>query len=280
MYLVNGIASTTIDVADRGFQYGDGLFETIEIFNRQAVFLEQHLQRLQTGCARLYLPTPDTKLLVSEINKVCTFAPVMGQAVVKLILTRGAGGRGYRQPDIIEPTRVISLHPFPDYPDSYPQQGVIARFCHTRLGLNPALAGIKHLNRLEQVLARAEWSDPGIQEGIMLDMNDHVIEGTMSNIFYVKNNVLYTAQLTQSGVAGVMRQIIIGLCTQNKLAVIEHHYTKADILSADEIFFSNSIMGIWPVRQIEGSPFSVGPISRQIQQWLARSKFAGVGVAA
>ena len=127
--------------------------------------------------------------------KLKNFAQHSSKAVLKLILTRGSGGRGYRQPDVIQTTRVLSLYPFPDYPDIYKEQGITARFCDTRLGLNPALAGIKHLNRLEQILARAEWTDPDIQEGIMLDMNDHVIEGTMTNLFYIKNNTLYTSSL-------------------------------------------------------------------------------------
>jgi len=128
-------------------------------------------------------------------------------------------------------------------------------------------------------LARAEWSDPSIQEGIMLDINDHVIEATMSNVFYIKNNTLYTALLTQSGVVGVMRQIIIELCKKQKLTVIEHCYTKADLLSADEVFLSNAIMGIWPIKQIEDSPFAVGPITRKIQAWSAQFKLAGIGFA-
>ncbi|MFZ2449977.1 MAG: aminodeoxychorismate lyase [Methylovulum miyakonense] len=278
MYLVNGKATTTLDVADRGFQYGDGLFETIEISNQQPVFLDLHLQRLQTGCQRLHLPPPDIKLLVSEIGVFCKRVPKAEQAVLKLIITRGKGGRGYRPPDAIEPSRVLSLHPFPDYPSSYQEHGIVARFCDTRLGLNPALAGIKHLNRLEQVLARAEWSNPLIQEGIMLDFNGQVIEGTMTNLFYVKNNILYTALLAYSGVAGVMRQVIISLCPQQAVHVIEHNYTKAELLSADEVFLSNAIIGIWPVRQIENSQFPVGPMTRQIQAWLMKFKAVGLDV--
>jgi 4-amino-4-deoxychorismate lyase len=138
--------------------------------------------------------------------------------------------------------------------------------------LNPELSGIKHLNRLEQVLARAEWIDPGIQEGIMLDMNDHVIGGTMSNLFYIKNEALYTASLALAGVAGVMRGIIMTLSAEHNLPVIEHTFTKDELLSADEIFVSNSIIGIWPINKIEDTRFSVGTKTRQIQIWLNRFK--------
>ena len=265
MILVNGDYREHIEISDRGFQYGDGLFETIAVSNGHPVFLDQHLARLKAGCRRLYLPFPGAELLTLEAQELSGSSE---KAVLKLILTRGSGGRGYRQPDTIQTTRVLSLHPYPDYPDSYKEQGINARFCDTRLGLNPALAGIKHLNRLEQILARAEWADPAIQEGIMLDMNAQVIEGTMTNLFYVKNNTLYTASLTLAGVAGIVRGIILALCASHNLAVIEHSYTKDELLLADEVFVCNSVIGIWPVKQIAATYFPVGAKTRQLQALL------------
>ena len=194
------------------------------------------------------------------------------KAVLKLIVTRGSGGRGYCPPDLIQPTRVLSLHPFPDYPSAYQEQGIIARFCDTRLGLNRTLAGIKHLNRLEQIMARSEWHDAAIEEGIMLDSNDHVIEGTRTNLFYVKSNSLYTASLAHSGIEGIMRAIIISLASKHECPVIEHTFGKDDLMSADEIFVSNSIIGIWPVRQIADNYFPVGIKTKQVQTWLAQFK--------
>ena len=181
--LVNGEQLDTVAIMDRGFQYGDGLFETIEVRANQPIFLEQHLKRLNTDSQRLYLPKIDLTLLRTEIKMLCQN---IGNAVLKIIITRGSGGRGYRQPDVIQPTRILSLHPFPDYPKSHYSNGIVARICQTQLGLNPTLAGMKHLNRLEQVLARAEWNDAAIHEGIMLDFNEHVIEGTMTNLFTLK----------------------------------------------------------------------------------------------
>lgn len=271
MILINGESRKTIEVADRGLQYGDGLFETIAVINNQPIFLDQHIDRLKIGCHKLHIPFPNLGQLRLEIHQLCCdLSSVLpsGKAVIKLLVTRGSGGRGYRQPDLIEATRVLSLHSFPHYPENYGQQGVKVRFCDTRLGLNPGLAGIKHLNRLEQVLARAEWNDPDIQEGIVLDINDYVIEGTMSNLFYVKNNTLYTASLHQSGVAGIMRDTIIALSSRHNLSVIEHAFTKDTLLSADETFISNSIIGIWPIKQIGDTFYKVGPITQQIQNWL------------
>lgn len=265
MILVNGECKEHIEIVDRGFQYGDGLFETIEVKNRQPVFLDRHLDRLNAGCNRLHIPFPNIELLTFEARELCKHS---NAAVLKLIITRGSGGRGYRQPDIIQPTRVLSLHPFPDYPITYKEQGITADFCNTRLGLNPALAGLKHLNRLEQVLARAEWNNPAIQEGIMMDMNDYIIECTMTNLFYIKKDTLYTPSLAQSGVAGIMRSIIMTLSSEHHLPVIEHTFTKDVLLSADEVFVSNSIIGIWPVNQIANTHYQVGPITGQIQIWL------------
>ncbi|MGZ8916866.1 MAG: aminodeoxychorismate lyase [Methylobacter sp.] len=269
MILINGEYKEHIEVVDRGFQYGDGLFETIEVKDGQPVFLDRHLDRLNAGCNRLRIPFPGIELLIFEAKELCKHSSA---AVLKLIITRGSGGRGYRQPDIIQPTRVLSLHPFPDYPAVYKNQGITVRFCDTRLGLNPALAGLKHLNRLEQVLARAEWNNPAIQEGIMMDMNDYVIEGTMTNLFYIKNDTLYTPSLVQSGVAGIMRGITMTLSSEQHLPVIEHSFTKDVLLSADEVFVSNSIIGIWPVNQIGNTSYQVGPITRQIQIWVNNFK--------
>ena len=269
MILLNGAESDHITVSDRGFQYGDGLFETIAVIEGRPLFLEHHLQRLTEGCSKLNIPKPDLKLLADEAYFVCKQAK---QAVLKIIVTRGSGGRGYRQPEVIQPTRVISLYPFPEYSNANAELGIKLRFCDTRLGLNPALAGIKHLNRLEQVMARAEWDDPAIQEGIMLDINNDVIEGTMTNLFYAKGNEIFTASLHTAGVAGVTRAIIKNLLKEHGITLIEHDYDKEILLTANELFVCNSIIGIWPVKQIEGLQFAVGSLTKQIQAWLRHRK--------
>ncbi len=265
--LINGLYSHQIDSSDRGFQYGDGLFETIAIINGQATFLDHHLTRLEKDCTRLKILYPGTELLTTEVEEL---AKNSDKAVLKIILTRGVGGRGYRQPESIKTTRVLSIHPYPEYPDSYKNQGIHTRFCDIRLGLNPALAGIKHLNRLEQVLARSEWFDPAIQEGIILDLNNHVIEGTMTNLFYIKDDIIYTAALTLSGVSGIMRSIIMTLCANHQLTVIEHDFSQEDILTADEIFVCNSIIDIWPITELATKHFPVGEKTLKIQAWLAQ----------
>ncbi|MEI8208770.1 MAG: aminodeoxychorismate lyase [Methylococcales bacterium] len=267
MILVNGSDNDHIELSDRGFQYGDGLFETIAVRNGKPVCFDRHLARLKDGCERLYIPFPSAELLTLESRQLVQQTT---DSVLKIILTRGSGGRGYRQPDTVNTTRVLSLHPFPEYPSSYKETGIITRFCNTRLGTNPSLAGIKHLNRLEQVMARAEWSDPSIQEGIMLDINGYVIEGTMTNLFYVKNNRLYTSPIDQSGIAGIIRSIIMQVSSSYGYPVIVHNFTKEQLLSADELFLTNSIVGIWPVRQLEETFFDKGLITQRIQAMLTQ----------
>jgi 4-amino-4-deoxychorismate lyase len=267
MYLLNGETKHCIEFSDRGFQYGDGLFETIEVLNGIPVFLNQHLQRLSKGCKKLLIPIPDIEIFRKEAFQLAQ-SSASKQAVLKLIVTRGSGGRGYRQPEIIHPTRLFSLHPFPDYPESYKQQGINIRFCNTRLGINPALSGIKHMNRLEQVVARSEWNSSGIQEGLMLDINGNIIEGTMSNIFLVKENVLYTPTIEQCGVEGIVRNIVISEAQKNQVYVVEKTLSKEDTKSADELFVTNSIIGIWPVKQLEEQRYAIGPLTQHLQKLL------------
>ncbi|MDD2760170.1 MAG: aminodeoxychorismate lyase [Methylomonas sp.] len=269
MFLVNGERRHCVDVSDRGFQYGDGLFETVEVLKGQPLFWGRHLKRLVEGCKRLLIPPPDLALLEMDARQLCTG---VDRAVLKLIVTRGSGGRGYRQPDPVAPTRVLGLHPFPHYPDQYQSEGVVARFCHQRLAINPALAGIKHMNRLEQILARAEWNDDAVQEGLMLDCDGHVVEGTMSNLFFVKNGVLHTPELSRCGIAGIVREIVIDLAFRNNIVVLEQQFDGSSALTADEIFVTNSVIGIWPIRQLERQCFDAGRITRSFQQWYAEAR--------
>ncbi len=266
MALVNGSIQELIELSDRGFQYGDGLFETIAIKKGIPCFFERHLERLHNSCLKLQIPTPCSKLLNSE---TFSLAKDLDNAILKIIVTRGTGGRGYRQPEAIKPNRILSIHPFPSYATSYKEQGVTARFCETRLGLSPSLSGIKHLNRLEQVLARAEWSDINIQEGIMQDLNGHIIEGTMTNLFYVKNNMIFTSPLLYSGVAGIMRGIIMELAIAHGYSLTVRDYKEYDLLTADEAFLCNSIIGIWPINSINTTRFGIGMMTRKLQYLLS-----------
>lgn len=271
MVLVNGKAESRITIADRGLQYGDGLFETIAFRHGKAEFLDAHIQRLLAGCERLSIPFQQLAELSQELNSVYQ---QLGdtQCIIKIIITRGCGGRGYFADKTSVPTRIISTHDSPSYPQHYGQTGITVRLCQHKLSDNSALAGIKHLNRLDNVIARNEWDDTNIGEGLLFDQSEYLIEGTMTNVFIVKSQQLITPLLNSSGVAGIMRAQIIAIAQQLDLPFKQAMLTQDDLMSADEVFVCNSVNGIWPVRAIADSvkQYATGPITQQLQQALTK----------
>jgi 4-amino-4-deoxychorismate lyase len=263
--LVNGAPVSSIEVSDRGFQYGDGVFTTLPVHHGIPLFLPLHFDRLERDCGRLSIPFPGRDVLVPEIHSLCAARP---DGVLKIQITRGMGGRGYRPLDQPTPTRVLGIHPPPEHPANLADKGVTVRFCQTRLGINPALAGLKHMNRLEQILARAEWPLGDIREGLMLDAEGHVVEGTMTNLFLVRRGKLVSPKLDLCGVAGVMRGVVMEAAAALGLTVEETRLVPDDLFSADELFLTNSVIGLWPIRRIEDRDFPVGPVTKEISRWL------------
>ncbi len=275
LYWVNGRPAGQISAADRAVQYGDGLFETLRVRASRAEFLERHIRRLAAGCERLQLPTLDRRLVRQELTEL---AARQGDAVVKLIVSRGPGGRGYRFFPGQEVTRIVSVHPLPGGLSASAQAGVRVRVCATRLADQPLLAGIKHLNRLEQVLARAEWTDAAIAEGLMLNYSEQLIEGTMSNVFMVRDDVLLTPELANCGVAGVMRSVILDLAKELGVRTQVCRLGLHDTAAAREVFLCNSLIGIWPVVSIDGvGSFEAGHLTRRLQAALHDYDRAGDG---
>lgn len=269
MILVNGQETASIPVLDRGFQYGDGCFTTLEVHDGLPIFLSRHLQRLARDSARLQISLGDGAALPAEARRLAADG---GDGVLKIILTRGAGGRGYRCPDQPQPSRVLSFHPRPVYPAEWAEAGVVARLCRLRLGLNPSLAGIKHLNRLEQILARQEWSEAEIAEGLLLDSSGYLVEGTLSNVFWLRDGVLQTPRLDRCGVAGVMRELVLELAGRVGLRVRQGRYRLPQMLQADEVFLTNSLIGLWPVRRFQEQQWPVGPHTRRLAAALEQAK--------
>ena len=255
--LINGVQTDQITAMDRGIQYGDGLFETIAVIDGRFCSWKRHIQRLHHGCEQLGIPAPDTTELLAEAKDTIKDNQ---KGVLKIIVTRGMGGRGYRSPVDMQTSRIIYYSPWPDYSKDYWVTGVSLRICETCLGINPALAQLKHLNRLEQVLARSEWSDPAIFEGIMLDSDGRVVEGTMSNLFLIKNNILITPDLSRCGVAGVMRGLIIELTSKLNISVVIKDVSVDDVKSADAMFISNSLVRILPVKECAGQLYRLDSI--------------------
>ena len=264
--MINGRTTDCLTSADRGLLYGDGLFETIAVKDGVVCHWQQHLQRLQAGCARLGIEPVDEALLAEESRQL---VEGVSGAVLKIIITRGSGGRGYRVPGQAAPTRILQLHDWPDFPVACAEHGVAVRVCHTRLGHNPALAGIKHLNRLEQVLARQEWDDADIMEGLLLDSDGNLVEGTMSNLFLVRDGVLQTPDLHRCGVAGIMRTRVLGMADQLSIRADICQLAIEDLHAAGEIFICNSLIGIWPVIALDARDYAKGAITSRLQGLLA-----------
>lgn len=263
--LINGSPSASIPITDRGLNYGDGVFETIAVCNGRLLCWNEHLLRLAEGCRRLGLLCPDAGVLQAEAKQL---AGSSHRGILKIILTRGAAGRGYAPGPAMTANRILSLHAWPQYPASHRDQGIRARLCHLRLSINPVLAGIKHLNRLEQILARAEWSDPDIAEGLTLNHAGQLIEGTMSNLFLRQGKVLFTPDVAQSGVAGIVRGRILAAAGALDQEMIISTLDLHDLESADELFLCNSVIGIWPVRAVGDKTFQVGPLNQVVREYL------------
>ncbi len=258
---VDGVKQSDIAVTDRGLQYGDGLFETMAVFEGDCPHWQMHYQRLMAGCERLAMPLPDESVLQQEVVQA---AAGEGKAVIKLVLTSGVGGRGYTRPSNVQVTRIVMRYDWPAYPTDYWLNGVSLRLCSTRLACNPALAGIKHLNRLEQILARNEWQGDDYAEGLMCDVNGNVIEGIMSNVYLVRDSTVYTPSIENCGIAGVMRRWILDNAPTMGIEVVETALSVEDIKQADEVLLSNSLIGLWPVKAFESCQFEPGPVYRAL----------------
>lgn len=262
--LVNGREGEHVDPMDRGLHYGDGLFETMAVRGGRVRFLDWHLERLADGAARLAIPLPDPGTLRAEIAAVSA----ADRGVVKLILTRGAGERGYRPPPHPEPTRLVFGLPWPALAPAAWTEGVRVGWCRLRLGRNPRLAGIKHLNRLEQVLARAEWDDAAMAEALMMDDHGHAICGTQTNLFARIAGRWTTPVLDQCGVAGVMRRAFITWAAARGEPVIERELPAAELAGATALLLTNAVIGAWPVRELAGRALSIDAQAAEFNDWV------------
>ncbi len=241
--LINGKVDATIPVADRGFQYGDGVFETIRIVNRQPVLWALHKQRLTAGCEFLKIPL-ELRLLEQELHGLLMANGACG--IVKIIISRGQGGRGYAPPARAESLRALQFFPLPEDLQRPNENGVAVITCNHRISRNGQLVRLKHLCRIDQVIASAELP-PQYAEGIMLTEDDEVIEGTRSNIFVVQGAQLVTPCLTTAGIQGVMREYLLDRFASDGVSVAQTRIYLPELLAADGVFICNSVFGVLPV---------------------------------
>lgn len=255
-------SGAAISVLERGLHYGEGLFETIACLAGKPRLLERHLRRLASGCERLGLSC-DAAAIESEVREL---AAGSGRAIIKVLLTRGpALARGYALTGRERPVRVALRYAWPDEEPGATESGVRVRLASLRLGENPALAGIKHCNRLEQVLARREWSDPRIAEALMFSSSGALVSGTMSNVFLVRGAKLLTPSVDRCGVAGVMREAVLDLAARLGIAAEQRRLDGAELAGAEELFLTNALIGIRPVCELDGVSVAPGPVTRRLQ---------------
>lgn len=266
---IDGEKNHCIAVTERGLHYGDGLFETILLHNGHLCQWQRHCNRLIDGAKRLEIPMPNLAQLVAEITAITNG---IENGVLKLLLIRGSGGRGYRPPSAPAPHRLLLLYPLPPAPAW--QLGVRVRYCHTPASINSALAGIKHLNRLDAVLARSEWHDPAISEGLMCDAFGNLVGGTMTNLFVWNQEQLRTPPVNRSGIAGTRRALTFELAAEFGIDCTEFPLTPSDLDQAAGLFLTNAINGLWPVRELAGRHYALNALPWALLNAIVRASHA------
>jgi len=268
--LINGDAAGGLSPIDRGLHFGDGVFETIACLHGRPRFFSLHLERLAQGCRTLGFSPPAARSLREEIGRL---AGAADRAIVKLIVTRGpATVRGYAVSGREQATRVAIRYPWPVEDPVSQQSGVSVRMAAMRRGENPVLAGLKHCNRLEEILARSEPGAAAAGESLMLSRSGRLVSGTMTNVFLVDGPPgsprLRTPAIDLCGVAGVMRRVVLREATGAGIAATECALWPADLAGATEVFLTNARVGIWPVGRLEDRTMTPGPVTRRLQSLL------------
>ena len=260
--LINGIESNQIDAMDRGLAYGDGLFTTMKVQFGDVQLWDFHLQRLQLGAKRLFFPTIDWLRLNAEVGLVTKSVAHKNECVIKIIITRGSGGRGYSAQGCDAPLRIIMSSVYPDFYHQWQQQGIQVIQCETQLSSNKQLAGLKTLNRLEQVLIKQELHSKQALEGLVCDNQGYVIEACTANIFIYLDGQWKTPKLNSSGVAGVLRRQVMESALQKGIEISEEDIHRDSLKKAQAICLSNALMGIVPVTQYQQLIFGSAGLTR------------------
>ena len=249
--LINGLPGTQVCALDRGLQYGDGLFETMRWEQGKLRWFERHMARLKRGCQRLGILPPYAERLRAE---AISLAQELPRALVKIIVTRGtATVRGYRPAGDEVPLRIVSVH---EWPAASPGEFRVG-LSPVRINGNPALAGIKHLNRLEQVLAQRAAAEVGMHEVLMCGERGTVACGSMSNLFIWQRDELLTPPAAECAVAGVMRALLLEMAPRLRLNVREQSLSPAELATAPGLLLTNVRFGLQPVHWYEGRPLAV-----------------------
>lgn len=275
----NGAKIESIPINDRAVQYGDGVFETIAIRDGSPRFWDLHMQRLRHACEQLALAMPAESLLERDLDSALARTSTNTSfCTAKLIISAGQGRRGYRRPSPTNASALMGIFESAPLGRNAYQGGVAALLCTTIISSQPKLAGVKSLNRLDQIFARAEWDSDEFFEGLMHDSEKRLICGTMTNMFAVRNNEISTPSLRRAGVAGVMRQLIINQLADNDIECIETDIPVSALSEIDELFICNSQIGVMPVRRCGKHQWPVGEATRSVMAMLAYHEVPECGI--
>lgn len=245
MFLINGLEQESLPACDRATQFGDGCFTTARIADGDVCLLDAHIRRLQTACKTLLIPFTQWDTLRQEMRQLASGKP---SGVLKVIISRGSGGRGYSGVSCQHPTRMLSVSAYPAQYPRWREEGVTLTLSPVRLGRNPMLAGIKHLNRLEQVLIRTHLEQTTADEALVLDSEGFITECCAANLFWRQGNTVFTPSLEQAGVNGIMRQFCLQQLARSDFHVVEVNAREEALQAADEIVICNALMPVIPVR--------------------------------
>lgn len=265
-YLINGQSNTSVSPYDRGLNYGDGIFRTLVWANGRLEAWHHHFAQFKHDCKAIGIICTEESIWLADIAQLVSADE---KSVIKLVITRGESLRGYASPLAPFVTRIVIKSAFPAYPQVNVEEGIQLHLCHLRLGYQPLLAGIKHLNRLENVLARSEWNNPDLAEGLLLDQSGYVVEGTMSNVWIREGQHLITPDLSDCGVAGVTRSRIIELAKSIGLSTSVTKFGLDRLLAADEVLVCNSLFGAWQVIKIQDKTWPKQLLAEKIRTLLA-----------
>jgi 4-amino-4-deoxychorismate lyase len=265
--MVNGELGYQVSVVDRGLAYGDGLFETIRVTGGYPVLLEFHLQRLQDGLRKLSISV-SLEVVRRQLQSLLELATKQNlhNGVIKLIVTRGVAGRGFSPGNDISANVVSSWLALPDFPQASYHDGIELIVCHAKLPHRPQLAGLKHLNCLDYVMASLELQGQPNCEGLLLDQGGLLVEAISANVFLVSGGELLTPSLHRCGVAGTMRRWVIEVAAlEVGLSVAERDLPLDSFEQADEVFICNSVRGVTPVSRVQGRQWRRGSVTAAIQ---------------
>ncbi len=275
--LVNGGPPSTSLMVSRALHYGDGVFRTLLRFEGRWLDFDRHYVKLVQDCRALDLDPPHVGQLQAELEALGggRATPQIG----KVILCRTGGGRGYTPQGRVS-DRLLLRYPAPRFSASNYQEGIAVFRSPVTLAVQPLLAGVKHLNRLENVLASRHWP-PQAQEALMCSASGQLICGSKSNLFWVEGQTLVTPRLNHCGVAGVMRSKLLDLARSLGIACNQVEAPFERLLAASEAFVCNSVIGLWPLRRVEHHRFAgVGAITRQLRLALEHPMLAEDGAEA